>query len=99
MTPNTKLPKPKPPIFFAKQFSKDWKYLKHDKFRQKFLDLLIDFEINPMDEKFRNHELRSLTPKSYNYPNLWNKCLSNTVNEVRTVFVEMKECVIIPKLA
>ena len=57
MTPNTKLPESKPPIKFSKQFSKDWKYLKHDNFKQKFIFLLKSFVIDPMDVKFRNHEL------------------------------------------
>ena len=60
MTPNTKMPKSKSPIIFSKQFSKDWKHLKHDGFRQKFLVALEDFAIDPVDKKFRNHELNGI---------------------------------------
>ena len=58
MIPFTPAPKPTKNIFFDKQFHKDWKCLKHDKFRKKFVELVSMFIKDPFNKIFRNHALR-----------------------------------------
>ena len=56
--PIVKPPKWNELVEYEKQFEKDWKHLKHDNFRQKFLDSIDDFLDNPMEKKFNNHGLK-----------------------------------------
>ena len=58
MSPLIPPPKNSANIVFDKLFQKDWKYLKHDKIRKKFIALLPDFHKNPFNPIFRNHALK-----------------------------------------
>ena len=65
MGPQTKLPHPPPvDIIFHRLFFKDWRKLRHDKFRQKFTeDILPKFQNNPFDTSFRNHDIGETYPR------------------------------------
>ena len=58
MSSEIKLPSDIPVVFFSKQFEKDWKYLGHEKTKEKFIQILPIFLQNPFRKEFSNHELK-----------------------------------------